>query len=56
MFKNLSSTSTKLGNVFATGGNNIGICCFSAKHAALEKEWWGDMSIRGLFHTSELAL
>jgi len=39
----------------------IGICCFSAKHAALSrkiKEWlarnqdnvseWGDMSIRGL--------
>ena len=40
---------------------NIGICCFSAKHAALRrksKDWlarnqnnvseWGDMSIRGL--------
>jgi hypothetical protein len=52
MFKNLSSTSTKLGNVFATGGNNIGICCFSAKHAALEKEWWGDMSIRGFSNIS----
>jgi len=37
----------------------IGICCFSAKHAALwrkSKDWltqdnmseWGDMSIRGL--------
>jgi hypothetical protein len=41
---------------------NIGICCFSAKHAALRrksKDWlarnqnnvseWDDMSIRGLF-------
>ena len=41
--------------------NKIGICCFSAKHAALRrksKNWlvrnqdnvseWGDMSIRGL--------
>ena len=41
--------------------NKIGICCFSAKHAALRKkgkDWlarkqenvsgWGDMSIRGL--------
>ena len=38
---------------------NIGICCFSAKHATLRrksKDWlarnyvseWGDMSIRGL--------
>ena len=32
---------------------SIGICCFSAKHAALRgksKDWskWGDMSIRGL--------
>ena len=31
----------------------IGICCFSAKHAALgrkSKDWseWGDTSIRGL--------
>ena len=31
----------------------IGICCFSAQHAALRrksKDWskWGDMSIRGL--------
>ena len=43
-------------------GTKFGICCFSAKHAALNKEkgkdWlaqnqdnaskWGDMSIRGL--------
>jgi hypothetical protein len=40
---------------------NIGICCFSAKHAALRrksKDWlarnqdnvseWGDMSVRGM--------
>jgi len=46
----------------------IGICCFSAKHAALRrksKDWlvrnqnnvseWGDMSIRGLLFR-ELAL
>jgi hypothetical protein len=26
------------------------------KRSIKEKEWWGDMSIRGLFHTSELAL
>ena len=44
-----------------TKDDKIGICCFSAKHAALRrksKDWlarhqdnvseWGDMSIRGL--------
>ncbi len=44
-----------------TKDDNIGICCFSAKHVALRrksKDWlprnqdnvseWGDMSIRGL--------
>jgi len=44
-----------------TNDYNIGICCFSAKHAALRRKiknwlarnqdnvpWWGDMSIRGL--------
>ena len=48
-------------SVLATSAVEIGICCFSAKHAALrrtDKDWlarnqdnvfeWGDMSIRGL--------
>jgi len=48
---------------------NIGICCFSAKYAALRREhknWvtrnqdnvfeWGDMSTHGLVFFSELAL
>jgi hypothetical protein len=51
-----------------TKNYKIGICCFSAKNAALRrksKDWlarnqdnvfeWGDMSIRGLFF-SELGL
>ena len=37
----------------------IGICCFSAKHTALRrksKDWWGDMSIHGLYIINAIIL